>query len=163
LALCQVVGIEAPELEAIVHDRDAWLKCACCHKDMVSKVMNGYSQDMDQWQASLHALRSEMRSLDRALFASELSAPIRAVLGECASVEEVRRTAVDTLEDCALSVVVETFEGAGSLCVGRIYDGAHQLKHDIDMRPLDLAAIAIEASAAVKHTLGLSGYCYVDA
>mmetsp|Transcript_17284 Transcript_17284/g.43015 ORF Transcript_17284/g.43015 Transcript_17284/m.43015 type:complete len:685 (-) Transcript_17284:223-2277(-) len=123
---------------------------------MISKVMNGYSQDMDQWQASLHALRSEMRLLDRALYASELYAPTRAVLGENASVEAVRRAAVDTLEDCALSIVVETFERAGSLCVGRIFDGAHQLKCASDGRALDLPAIALAASAAVEAALGIA-------
>mmetsp|Transcript_26875 Transcript_26875/g.61959 ORF Transcript_26875/g.61959 Transcript_26875/m.61959 type:complete len:261 (+) Transcript_26875:912-1694(+) len=155
-ALCAALAVPAPELEAIVRDRDAWLEATSCAKDMVSKVMNGWAQDQGAWHPRLHALRAEMRALDLALAASGLSAPTRAVLGSGAPAESVRRAVVDTLEDCALSVVVDTFERAGSLCVGRIFDGAHQLKCASDGRALDLPAIALVASAAVEAALGIA-------
>jgi hypothetical protein len=68
---------------------------------MISKVMNGYSQHADTWHDGQLALRGEMRELDLQFGKSELSAPIRAILGECVQHDELRRMAVDTLEDCA--------------------------------------------------------------
>ena len=43
LALCDCLGLEAPELEQIVTDRDGWMARTCCDKEMISKLMNGYS------------------------------------------------------------------------------------------------------------------------
>jgi hypothetical protein len=41
LALARCLGLETPELGAIVRDRDAWLERTGCDKAMISKVMNG--------------------------------------------------------------------------------------------------------------------------
>jgi len=152
LALCKCLSLESPQLEAIVLDRDAWLELTGCTKEMISKVMNGYSQQMHTWHDAQLALRAEMNSLDLAFSSSELSAPIRAILGERSP--ELRRVAVDTLEDCALSISIQVFERAGSLCVGRIYDGAHQLKRGRDGQPLDLDSIAASATAEIERALG---------
>jgi hypothetical protein len=154
LALARCVGTETPELEAIVRDRGAWLERTGCDKEMISKVMNGHSQHMDTWHDALLALRREMRELDSRFFTHELSAPIREVLGEGAQADQLRRVAVDTLEDCALSVAIGTFELAGSKCVGRIFDGAHLLKQGSNREPLDLDAIASAATDAIEREIG---------
>jgi hypothetical protein len=95
-----------------------------------------------------------MRALDLEFSARELSAPIRAILGECAQHDELRRVAVDTLENCALSAMIGAFERAGSKCAGRIFDGAHQLKRGRDGAELDLDAITSAASDAVELAVG---------
>jgi hypothetical protein len=51
-----------------------------------------------------------MRALDLHFGRSKFSAPICAILGECAQHGELRRVAVDTLEDCALSAMIGAFE-----------------------------------------------------
>lgn len=154
LALARCVRTETPELEAIVRDRGAWLERTGCDKEMISKVMNGHSQNMHTWHSALLALRLEMRKLDCSFCAHELSAPIREVLGEGAHADELRRVAVDTLEDRALSLMIDTFEHAGSKCVGRIYDGAHQLKLSSNRESLDLDAIASAATDAIEREIG---------
>jgi hypothetical protein len=154
LAIGQCIGLQMPQLEAIVRDRGAWLERTCCHKEMISMVMNGYSKHVDTWHVDVLALQREMRMLDSRFCTHELSVPMRAIIGEHAQADELRRIAVDTLEDCALSTTIAAFERAGSKCVGRIFDGAHQLKQSRNCETLDLDAIAAAATDAVEREMG---------